>query len=652
MKSQFYLAQVLFPIFLLATFCFGQDFTLNSPNDKLVVHINTKPNISFSVNLAEKTLVAANSISMTMDNRVLGKTPKVKKTETRTVDQSIQPEIREKNKTVRDNYNELLIQFDQAYSLIFRAYDNGVAYRFSTEIKNDVVVFSENAHYQFSDSDSVFVCKETEFGSSYEKPYSRHSISEIEDDALITLPVLVDKKSGIKILIMESDLEDYPGMWLKPGQSASFNTVFPAYPLNEDNSGNAYSKGRVGKKAQYIARTAGTRDFPWRILAIAENDADLLTNQLVYQLAQPCQIEDPSWIKPGWVILDWWARRNIFGVDFKAGFNTETSKYFIDFCADYGIKYFLLDDGWSNRENLLDVNPAINMEQVTAYAKEKGVGVVLWCIWATLDRQYEEALDQFYKWGIEGIKIDFMNRDDQKMVNYYHKMAKETAKRKMIIDFHGAYKPAGLRRMYPNVLTREGFIEFEYNGWKDNANPNHHTLLPFIRGVAGPMDYIPGTFNNATKKNYRPVGDKPMGQGTRAHSIALAIIMESPMQMIPDSPSDYMREEECSRFLMGIPVEWDETKVLDAKIGDYIILARRNNDVWYVSAITDWQPRKFEIDFSFLEKGQYKINYIKDGKNADTRAIDYKMGEETVSRNETRKINLAPGGGWIARIFK
>ena len=650
MKFHRLLAVLLLLFFVSVSF--GKSFQLKSPDNKLVVEINAQEKIQFSVHLGDELLFDVRDISMTVDNQLLGKNPKVVNTETKTVDQIIHPEIKEKNKTIRDNYNELTINLAQDFSIIFRSYNNGLAYRFSTRINKEIIIESENAFINFSETDSALVCKETGFNSSYEQPYSRHLVHEIGKDVLCTLPALVDKKSGTKILILESDLDDYPGMWLKAGKTSSFKTVFPPYPLSEDNSGNAYSKGRVGKTANFIAKTNGERDFPWRIFAVAENDADLLTNQLVYQLAKPCQINDPSWIGSGWVILDWWARRNIYGVDFKAGFNTETAKYFIDFCADYGVKYFLFDDGWSNRENLLEVNPAIDIEQVTAYAKEKGVGIVLWCIWKTLDRQYEEALDQFAAWGIEGIKVDFMNRDDQKMVNFYHKIAEETAKRNMIVDFHGAYKPAGLRRIYPNVLTREGFIEFEYNGWRDDANPVHHTTLPFIRGVAGPVDYIPGTLNNSTKTNYRPVGDKPMGLGTRAHAIALAVIMESPMQMIPDSPSDYMREEECSRFLLSIPTEWDETIVLDAKIGDFIILARRNGDEWYVSAITDWQPQEFEIDFSFLEDGQYRIELIKDGVNADIRAIDYKLERGFVNAGEKRTIKLAPGGGWIAKIWK
>jgi len=273
-------------------------------------------------------------------------------------------------------------------------------------------------------------------------------------------------------------------------------------------------------------------------------------------------------------------------------------------------------------------------------------------IWATLDRQCEAALDRFAEWGIRGIKIDFMNRDDQKMVDFYYRIAREAAKRHMVIDFHGAYKPAGLRRAYPNVLTREGLIEVEQNGWSDQANPEHHALLPFIRMVAGPMDYIPGTMNNAQKHEFRPVGDRPMGLGTRAHDIALFVILESPMQMLPDAPSDYYRERECTESIAQIPVEWDETRVLEAKVGDYVVLARRRGDVWFVGAITDWQARQFDLRFDFLGPGPYEMESLRDGVNAATRAIDYRKETRTVTADATMKIDLAPGGGWVARIHK
>jgi alpha-glucosidase len=339
-------------------------------------------------------------------------------------------------------------------------------------------------------------------------------------------------------------------------------------------------------------------------------------------------------------------------VDFKGGVNTETTKFYIDFCAKYGFEYFLFDDGWTDNNNILNVSKELNMNEISEYARKKNVGLMAWLLWSTFEKQMDEVFDLLEKWGFKGIKVDFMNRDDQLMVNFYEKVAAEAAKRKMVVDFHGAFKPAGLHRKYPNVLTCEGLIEFEYNGWTSQDTPDHRNLLPYIRMFAGPMDYIPGTVNNATKNDFRMSGEYPMGQGTRAHFIALAVILESPMMMLPDSPSDYYREEETTLFLSKIPVVWDEIKVLEAKTGDYTVIARKSGSEWYIGAITDWTPRDFEIKLDFLGDGNYQMEYFEDGKNANLRATDYKRKTETVSKSTTHKISLASGGGWAARISK
>lgn len=369
-------------------------------------------------------------------------------------------------------------------------------------------------------------------------------------------------------------------------------------------------------------------------------------------MAPELKIENPSWIRPGWVILDWWARREVFGVDFKAGINTPTAKYMIDFASEYGVQYFLLDDGWTNGENLTKVVPELDIPEVVKYAKSKNVDVMLWATYSQFDSQMEPALNQFEKWGIKGVKIDFMNRSDQEMVNFYWRAAEQCAKHRMVVDFHGAFKPDGLRRAYPNVLTREALIEFEYNGGTDYDNPNHHCTLPFIRNVAGPMDYIPGTMFNSTKNSFRKNGNMPMGQGTRAHSMALAVITESPMQMLSDAPSEYYREQECSRFLTKIPVEWDQIVPITGEIGDYVALARRHGSEWFVAAITDWTPRDLVLDFSFLpENKEFTVELFRDGINADIRANDYKKETRKVKKGDRVTVSLASGGGWVARVY-
>jgi len=631
----------------------AERYELRSPDGTVSVAVNVNERIDFAVLVDGRTVTEVAGLSLTIADRdVRGVNARVARVNRDEVSREVHPEIREKNAVIPECYNELTLTFETGFALMFRAYDNGVAYRFSTSLPGDVVVAAEPASFRFADSASVICQKEKSFRSAYEAPYSEQVIGELKAEDLCCLPLLVTQEGGPRVLITESDLRDYPGMWLRGTGGASLEAAFAGYPLEESYEGSPYVHGRVTRHADYIARTSGTRTYPWRIIAIARNDGDLIANQLVYLLAPPLALDDVSWIKPGVVTFDWWGRRNIYGVDFKAGINTATAKYFIDFASEFGFEYFLFDDGWTDGADLFKIHPDLDMEAVCAYAKQKNVGVMLWVIWATLDRQCEAALDRFAEWGIRGIKIDFMNRDDQKMVDFYYRIAREAAKRHMVIDFHGAYKPAGLRRAYPNVLTREGLIEVEQNGWSDQANCEHHTLLPFIRMVAGPMDYIPGTMNNAQKHEFRPVGDRPMGLGTRAHDIALFVILESPMQMLPDAPSDYYRERECTEFIAQIPVEWDQTRVLEAKVGDYVVLARRRGDVWFVGAITDWHARQFDLRFDFLGPGPYEMEFLRDGINAATRAIDYRKETRTVTADATMKIDLAPGGGWVARIHK
>ena len=535
---------------------------------------------------------------------------------------------------------------------MIRVYNNGVSYRFITNFKKDITVVSEKMEVQFEGENDFYFQESKSYNSSYETPYQQKKINDISTKNYIGFPFLAANRSGSRILLTESDLEDYPGMWIKKTERNTFVSTHAGYPLEIIKSENAYKDGQVKKHANYIAKTKGSRSFPWRLFAIAENDGALLTNTLVYQLAKPLQLKDVSWIKSGVVAFDWWGKLNIYGVDFKAGVNTETAKYFIDFTKEFGFDYFLFDDGWTDQGDLSKVNPNLNMPEIIAYARSKNIKIMLWAIWSAFEKDWDGNFDRFEEWGIAGIKFDFMNRDDQQMVQFFHKAAKEAAKRKMVLNFHGAYKPTGLRRAYPNVITREALIEFEYNGWTDHANPEHHNLLPYLRMVTGPMDYIPFTTRNAQKKEFRKMGDKPMGQGTRAHSMALSIILESPMRMLPDSPSNYYSERECTNFYAKIPVEWDEIKVLESKIGDYTILARRSGTDWYVGAITDWDTRDFELSFDFLDAGNYQMEYIEDGINADSTAKDYKIRSQSVTNKSKIKIHLAKGGGWLARIIK
>ncbi len=632
---------------------FGKELKLTSPDNKTEVVLNFDSGIKLTTFYQSKRLFYIDNISLDISGIDFNMgIKKIKKTKEIYIKQEIYPEIREKYKVITDEYNELSINFKSNYAIIVRAYNNGIAYRFQTTFSDSVEVIKENLALHFAELDSVYFQKSETFNSSYETPYQHKSLNEVTKDGYCGLPLLVKKSDGVNVLVTESDLEEYPGLWLKGTGRSVLTSAHAGYPVSFKYEGNAYGQGQVEQHANFIAKTAGNRSFPWRIFAIANDDAALISNTLVYQLAKPMKIKDPSWIETGIITFDWWGRRNIYGTDFKSGVNTATAKYFIDFASEFGFEYFLFDDGWSAQDDLFAINPDLDMEEVLAYANEKDVKIMLWVIWNTFEKQKEKAWVQFEKWGISGIKFDFMNRDDQKMVQFYHEIARESAKRKMVIDFHGAYKPAGLRRSYPNVLTREALIEFEYNGWTAHDTPIHHNLLPYIRMVAGPMDYIPFTTRNAQKNDFRPVGDYPMGQGTRAHAMALFVVLESPMQMLPDSPSDYYRERECTEFISKIPVEWDDLKVIHAKIGEYTMLARKNGNNWYIGAITNWESKTLELSFDFLDDGEYKMEIIEDGINADTRAIDYRKKARTISKEDVIIINLAHGGGWVARLIK
>ncbi|MCG8307078.1 MAG: glycoside hydrolase family 97 protein [Cytophagales bacterium] len=639
--------------FLLFNLVSGKEITLNSPDSKIEVVISIDENIRLKTYYLSKLLFKADNISLNIEGKDFGSgIRKTKNIKTNTVKAEIHPVIREKYKVIQEHYNEIRIVFKSEYTIVVRAYNEGMAYRFITDFAEKIIVNSEKLELNFNENDSAYFQQSESFNSSYETPYQHTSISDIATDKYCNLPFLVKNSTGVNVLVSESDLKDYPGLWLKSSNSLRLTSAHPGFPKQLKYDGSPYGHGQVKDHEEFIADVDGSRDFPWRIFAIAPTDSELLANTLIYQLASPCEIEDPSWIKPGVVTFDWWGRRGIYGTDFKSGVNTETAKYFIDFAAEFGFEYFLFDDGWSAKDDLFQVTPELDMEAVMAYAREKKVKIMLWVIWNTFEKQKEKAWDKFEQWGISGIKFDFMNRDDQKMVQFYYEVAKEAARRKMVIDFHGAYKPSGLRRSYPNVLTFEALIEFEYNGWTKHVTPRHDNILPYLRMVTGPMDYIPYTTHNAQKSNWRPVGDIPMGQGTRAHSMAQFVIYESPMQMLPDAPSDYYRERECTEFISGIPVEWDDLNVLHAKIGEYTVLSRRNGQDWYIGAITNWEKRSFEISLEFLDDGEYHLEFIRDGINADTRAIDYEKGSMSVTRSTNLTIYLAPGGGYVAQIIK
>ena len=624
-------------LFLLRELLAAQsNYELRSPDNRIQVRIRTAETIQYDVLLGGRTLLENSTFSLDLEHKALGMQPRVIDAKERANDQIIKPAVRQKFAQIRETYKELRLSMEGGYAVVFRAYNEGVAYRLEASLgSQQVKVYAEKDNWNFPSNFVVYYPLEDSFFSHNERKYLPQFLTGISAGSLATLPAVVDA-GGAKLAIAESDVEDYPGMWLRGTTGNGLAATFPPYPLKEKLEGDRDFK--VVESADYIAVTSGTRTFPWRVIGIAERDGDLLTNELVWLLEKPSQLQDTSWIKPGKVSWDWWNANNVSGVDFKSGINTQTYKYYIDFAARHRIPYVIFDEGWYKLGNVLDVVPEMNMEVLTAYAKQKNVGIILWVVWKTLDDQLIPALDQYQKWGVKGIKVDFMQRSDQLVMNFYPKVCVEAAKRKMLVDFHGDQKPASMTRTWPNLISAEGVRGLEWSKWSAETEPEHNVTLPFTRMFLGPMDYTPGAMRNASKASFAPIFAQPMSLGTRCHQLAMYVVYESPLQMLADTPSNYLHEPEAMEFLAAVPTEWDDTKVLAAKIADYVVVARRSGRDWYVGAMTDWTPRSLDVDLSFLSEGTFTMEAYQDGVNADKFASDYK--KTTVGVNQTTKLTI------------
>jgi alpha-glucosidase len=463
------------------------------------------------------------------------------------------------------------------------------------------------------------------------------------------LPLYLATPKGSRMLLTEADLLDYSNLFYFGTGATAVTSGFPKVIKKEQLQGDRGIK--ILENESYIARTTGKRSFPWRLVMVANDDKDLLSNNLVYQLASPNVLQETAWIKPGKVAWDWWNDNNIYGVPFRSGINNATYKYYIDFAARYGLEYIVLDEGWSKTTwDLLHARDSIDIPGLVQYGKSKGVDVILWALWQPLDRDMDQVLDQFVKWGVRGVKIDFMARADQYMVNFYERVSAKAAERKLLVDLHGAYKPVGLNRKYPNILTYEGVRGLENYKWSNNeATPPHEVTLPFTRMVLGGMDFTPGAMHNASLKDFHIRYNAPMSLGTRAHQVAMYAIYESPLQMLADNPSNYLQEPACTQFITRFPTTWDETIPLEGKIGEYVAIARRKGNKWYIGAMSNWTPRTMNLNLSFLKEGaSYSAEILADGINADRHAQDYSLTQATITGGGIIHIKIQPGGGWAA----
>jgi alpha-glucosidase len=648
---------LIFLLLSVASLSWAQEsFQVQSPSGEFAVSVKVADSIYYSVTANRRPVINPSAIALITADVSFGVGSTVQRNVSRSVNEAILNPVPFKRKKITDRYNELTLEFRENFSLVFRAYNDGVAYRFATTIKDSIQINKEIASFRFNESDSVYFPQVQKrdnldiYHTSFEEPYRKEKLSTLRSTDLGFSPVLI--RGGINIVITESDLWDYPGMFLRGTGKSELRGDFAAYPDKEEIQGGEFRQPVVVGRRNFIARSSGRRTFPWRVIVLAKEDKDLLSNDLVYRLGKPPSKLDWSWVQPGISTEEWISGSNIYGVNFESGINTATYKYYIDFASRFGMQYVMLDAGWSDYNDLFRITPGLDLEELSAYAKTKNIGLILWTLSMTLDRQLEQALTMFNKLGVKAIMTDFMDRDDQKMMTFYQRIGEATARHKIMVMFHGAFKNAGFERTFPNAITREAVLGSEYNIWSEKASPEHDLLIPFIRMVSGPMDYEPGSMINANKRTFRALPDKVMSQGTRCHQLAMFVAYDSPLQMFSGNPSDAWKEIDFTTFLASLPTVWDETVVLEGKLGDYLILARRKDRDWYVTAMTDWTPREFEVDLSFLEKGQFRAFTMADGVNASQDASDYQMGYELVSPDTKLKIKMAPGGGYVAKLIR
>lgn len=642
---------LLLLLFLSITFSISaqKKAELQSPNGEIKVSLNISDKIYYTISYSNDVLLENNHLSLNLGSETLGLNPKLSGQKANKVNEVLTPVVPLKYSSVKNQYNSLLLTFKSDYSVEFRAFDDGIAYRFITNKKGDVEVLGEDFAINFPSNYLLHLQQPGGFKTAYEEPYTHVESNEWKaTDRMSVLPILIDTKKKYKILISESDLSDYPCMFLKGNGANGIQSTFPKAPLEFGEDGDRSLK--IVTEADYIAKTTGKRNFPWRYFVITKDDKQLIENTMTYRLATKSQLQDVSWIKPGQVSWEWWNEASPYGpdVNFVAGFNLETYKYYIDFASKYGIEYIIMDEGWAkSTRDPYTPNPKVDVHELIRYGKEKNVGIILWLTWLVVENN-PDLFKTFSEWGVKGVKIDFMDRSDQWMVNYYERIAKEAAKHNILVDYHGSFKPAGIEYKYPNILSYEGVRGMEQ---MEGCTPENSVYFPFMRNAVGPMDYTPGAMISMQPERY--CGHRPNSAsiGTRAYQLALFVIFESGLQMLADNPTLYYRNEDCTKFITDVPVTWDETRALEAKAGEYALIAKRKGNKWYIGGMTNNTERQLEISLDFLNAGtSYKMTSFEDGINAGRQAMDYRRKESHVKSGDKIQIKMARNGGFAAVI--
>ena len=646
-------------------------YEVSSPNGKLTVTVNTDEAVTWSVsyNGTVVLLPSAIDIQIQQGGKTLG-IGKIGKVAKRQITNSFATPFYKKEK-VDDNYGQLMMYSNQKVQIEVRAYDDGAAYRLISSNTKPLVVNSETVEYRFADDYQAFVpyVNDNRGGErycySFESYYDEQSLSQMFPDSLAITPLAVCLPDGMKVIVMDAGVENYPGMFLKKGEGNVLKGEFAPYPLEQKVGGFDRLNLVPTRRADYIACLDGKQSLPWRAIVITERDADILNCDMAQRLAPECRISDTSWIRPGKVAWDWWNNTNITGVNFPAGMNTDTYLYYIDFAARNHIEYIIIDEGWSGKESLMDrLSPDIDLARLIAHGQQKGVGIILWSSWRNLignnptggTAVTDAVMKHYAAMGIKGFKVDFFDRDDQQVIASAYEIAACAAKHHLYLDYHGL-KPFGIQRAYPNIFNFEGVKGLENSKWEPRAGdgplhnqPRYDVTAPYLRMLAGPMDYTPGAMTNAMKDCFFGNNDHPMSQGTRVHQMAMYTTFEAPLQMLADSPTKYMQNQECTDFIAQIPTTFDETIALDGQLGEYTLIARRKGTTWYLAAMTDWTPRDLTVNLSFLSAGQHQADIFADGVNATKEATDYRHIRQSVSATDRLSVHLSSGGGWTAII--
>ena len=647
-------------------------YALSDPEGVNTVKVSVDTDITYTVEHRGRRVMGPQRIALELGDGsvVLGRDARVTAKEHRTASETIKPQVYKRSE-VKADYGELTLRCKApagckgTYSIVWRAYPDGVAYRIVTDLAENYTVRSELAEFIPADPEAQMVVapikgrtilgEENQWHTNFQNTYKHSAIGQWPKDRQIMLPALV-QEGGVSLCITEADLFSYPGMRLLAEGTSTLRGVFAAYPKEVAVTTRGL-KEEVRAREDYIAKMQGRSELPWRVIQIADSETELLESDLVYKLAKPADpAQDWSWVKPGKVAWDWWNDWNIYGVDFRAGINTDTYKYYIDFASQQGIEYVILDEGWAvpGEADLFKIVPEIDLEQLISYAAERNVGLILWAGYRAFDRDMERVCAHYSKMGIKGFKVDFMDRDDQQMVDFNTRCAEMGAKYKLLIDLHGMYKPTGQQRTWPNNINFEGVYGLEEVKWEepDFDMVTYDVTFPFIRQVAGPADYTQGAMRNATRENYRSTNSEPMSQGTRCRQLAEYIIFDAPLSMLCDNPSNYLREPECTHFIATVPTVWVQTKALSGKISEHIVMARQAKDgTWYVGGLTNWDPREVTLDLSFIGSGTRQIELFCDGVNADRAARDYKHTSIKAHVDQPININMAPGGGFVMKIL-